>query len=649
MSKSIIKTFFTRAFFLIFFASPFILSAQSSSEVKNIFIQADSYLIYEEYELANQLFLMIDVPENKNIKYKIGKCYLNIPGEKEKSIQYLEEAVKTADINSKPDSYKEIKAPLDIYFFLAKAYMINNEFDKALNTFEEFTKLATETNAKNEMENFDYVQQQIQACKNAILFTKVPSSFSKEALGDAIGVGAIIENPAVSYDGNTLIYTERRGIENALFFSRKKMGQWQNAIEITSELKAGTDCSSCSLNNDGTELFLYKTDNYDGAIYSSRYLNGTWTPIKKLNKNINTKFYESHASISSDGSKLYFTSNRDGGLGNLDIYVSEKDKAGDWGPAKNLGPEINTPYNEDTPFITANDSLLYFSSEGHNSMGGYDIYKCRRKTSGWGPPSNLGYPVNSADDDKFFQPSNNGNNAFYSITTDYKKKGIFYLDMIKTQIKPSIKISGMLTLNDTTIFQEKRASVDLINKISGDTLYRVVPENGSGTYSAEITPGLYSILFRCEDYYPSTVDTIVAQDNNMKPFVLNMMLFRDSTSIALTEPVKYEKLDFKDIPSVASIDSSILITDLVVNDETDKNIMDSDVLYFTVQVMALHKPVDVNYFKYINDMKVLYNDKDRFYRFTTGKFLNKKEAYALRAVLIKKGYPEQIFVKKVSK
>ena len=112
---------------------------------------------------------------------------------------------------------------------------------------------------------------------------------------------------------------------NAIFFSKKERGIWQPPIEITAELNAGEDCSSCSLNSDGTELFLYKTDNYDGAIYSSNYVNGAWTPIKKLNKNINTKFYESHASISADGKKLYFTSNREGGQGNLDIYVSEKD------------------------------------------------------------------------------------------------------------------------------------------------------------------------------------------------------------------------------------------------------------------------------------------------------------------------------------
>ena len=287
-------------------------------------------------------------------------------------------------------------------------------------------------------------------------------------MGSDFSQGAINENPAVSFDGNTIVYTERRGIVNAIFCSRKEKGIWQPPVDITPELGGGEDCSSCSLNSDGTELFLYKTDNYDGVIYSSAYKNGAWTPVNKLNKNINTKYYESHAAISADGKKLYFTSNREGGLGNLDIYVSEKDATGDWGPAVNLGPAINTPFNEDTPFITENDSVLYFSSEGHNSMGGFDIFKSRISGSSWETPSNLGYPINSTDDDKFFQPLNNERNAYYTMTTDYKKRDIFYLTW-RTGSKYS-EITGKLSLSDTVITFDKNFKIHLIDRASGDTV-----------------------------------------------------------------------------------------------------------------------------------------------------------------------------------
>jgi len=192
--------------------------SQSAEEGKNIFTRAEAYFIYEEYDLANQLYLLIETPENMNIKYKIGICYLNIASEKEKSIPYLEEAVKSASYGSKTDSYKEMKAPLDAYFYLAKAYMINNNFEKGLETLQTFSKLIKETNAQGGMQNLEFIEQQIQACKNSILFRQAPLGFGRATLGDSVTLGSINDNPAVSYDGKTLVYTERRGIINVIFF-----------------------------------------------------------------------------------------------------------------------------------------------------------------------------------------------------------------------------------------------------------------------------------------------------------------------------------------------------------------------------------------------------------------------------------------------
>ena len=652
MNKSGVKILLFRLQLLTLFFFSLAASAQSSKELKNIFAQAESYFLYEEYELANPLYILLDTPDNLNIKYKIGTCYLNIQGEKVKAIPYLEEAVKNASYDSKTESFTEKKAPLDAYFSLAKAYMINNELEKGLNTLQTFNNLSRGSEIKGAMKNLEFVDQQIQACKNAIKFEETPVVFSKRLLGGGFSQGSINENPAVSFDGNSIVYTERRGMVNAILYSRKERGVWQSPIDITAMIKAGEDCSSCSLNKDGSELFLYKNDGYDGNIYSSTLINGTWTPIKKLNKNINTKFYESHASISSDGKKLYFTSNRDGGAGGLDIYVSEKDASGDWGPAVNLGNTINTPYNEDTPFITDNDSVLYFSSEGHNSMGGFDNFKSVRQGTAWKTPSNLGFPINSTDDDKFFQPLNGGKNAYYSITTDYKKKDIFFIGMGNTDVNQSYEIMGKYNLADTIIPFDKKYSIHLVNKSSGDTVDVGYPNKYTGHYSFIVTPGSYRLIYMGFGYLTQSRDTSVLQDNPSLTIVMDATMEKDTSVIIKpveTPPTIYEKINLKDIPVVASIDSSILIKNMNVNDVNDANIKDSDVLYYTVQVMALYNPVDVTYFKRINDMKVMYNDVDRFYRYTTGRFKTREEATALRLELIRKGYPEEIFIKKVSK
>lgn len=643
--------------FMILFM-PALLWAQSPSELKNIFAQAESYYLYEEYELANQLYLLLETPDNLNIKYKIGVCYLNIPGEKSNAIPYLEDAVKNAVYDSKTASFKEKRAPLDAYFYLARAYMVNNDLDKGMNTLLTFQKLARDTKSKGGMQNQEFIDQQIHACQLAIKMKETPVVFTQTPLGDDFSLGAINDNPAVSFDGNTIAYTERRGIVNVIYYSRKERGKWQTPVEITTELNAGEDCSTCALNSDGTELFLYKTDNYDGALYSSIYKDGFWSPIKKLNRNINTKFYESHASISADGKKLYFTSNREGGIGNLDIYVSEKDATGDWGPAINLGPAINTPYNEDTPFITADGLQLYFSSEGHASIGGFDNFRSSFINSAWQTPENLGYPLNTSDDDKFYLPVNNGKNAYYSMTTEYKEKDIMYLELGKSDIGHLFKINGRYSLKDTILPFDKNYFIHLINNSTGDTVDVAYPNKLSGQYNFIVQPARYTLIYSSNYYFSQRIDTTILENHPVTEITLDVVLEPDPSrpipvksiqNVTSNDTIHYEKINLSEIPVVETIDSSLIVTNVNVSDVSDRNVKDSDVLYFTVQIIALHNPVDATYFKRIDDLKVLYNETDKFYRYTTGQFNTREEAYAWRLELIRRGYPEEIFIKKVSK
>ena len=215
------KIFFKglQLFTLIIFSA--VASAQTSKEVKALFAQAESHYLYSEYELANPLYLTIEsfLPDNNNIKYKIGNCYLNIRDEKAKAIGYLEKAVLNSSIESKPNLLKEKRAPLDAYFSLARAYMINNELDKAISTLEVFQRLIGESRNKNTaLENIPFIDQQILACRNAIKFQETPVVIDKLKLPQEFNQGSVNDNPAISYDGNTIAYTERRGISNAIFY-----------------------------------------------------------------------------------------------------------------------------------------------------------------------------------------------------------------------------------------------------------------------------------------------------------------------------------------------------------------------------------------------------------------------------------------------
>ncbi len=531
---------------LLFMLVP--LRGQKNKELKEIWMEAESHYLYGEYELANPLYLMLNelIPGNYNIKYKIGNCYLNIFDEKPKAIPFLEEAVRSTSYDAKSGRLKEKRAPLDAYFSLANAYRITNRLDSALNTYRFFQQLIT---ASSVMQNADFVNQQMQACNLASEQMTRPVNVLIQPLKEYINQGSVNDRPVVSFDGSTMAYTEKRGLESVVYVTRREGTSWGTPVDITLEASMGTDCHTTSLNSDGTELYLFKNDNYDGNIYVTRFADGKWTPVEKLNKNINTRFYESHASISADGKKLYFTSNREGGLGELDLWVSEKDATGDWGVASNLGNVVNTPYNEETPFISGDGITLTFSSEGHGSMGGYDIFLSKLSEGKWSGPVNIGYPVSTTDDNIAFQPFDHGNFGYYSVMTAYKKKEI-----------------ALVTFNP--------------------------PTEGK----------------------------------------------RDTVTISFNPA---------DLPYLTEVDSSLLITDLVVRDvkDTDEE-LDPDVLYYTVQVMALYNPVDPAYFEYA-EINVFYNRDDRFYRYTTGRFDTRAKAYEEKERLLRLGYPDDIFVKKV--
>jgi hypothetical protein len=194
---------------------------------------------------------------------------------------------------------------------------------------------------------------------------------------------------------------------------------------------------------------------------------------------------------------------------------------------------------------------------------------------------------------------------------------------------------------------DKNFRIDLIDRTSGDTIDVGYPNKMTGFYSFYALPGKYRLIYTGVGYYSQSLDTAIRRENRKLELNIDISLIRDISSQRGTPT--YDKIDLSNIPSVAEVDTSILIKNLNVTDLSDENIKDSDILYYTVQVMALYNPVDVSYFTYIDDIKVMYNDQDKFYRYTTGIFQTREEAFALKSELLRKGYPDDIFIKKVSK
>jgi len=213
-----------------------------------------------------------------------------------------------------------------------------------------------------------------------------------------------------------------------IFTSRKVNGIWQPAENIGAPVNSEYHDSNLALSADGQTLFIYKTDNGGDIYYSNRNSNGTWSVPVPLPGIINSSFEEKSISISPDEKTLYFSSNRPGGFGGLDIYKATLNEKGEWSNVKNLGPKINTPEDDDGPFIDYDNKTLYFSSKGRKGMGGFDIYKAvyDEATMEWSEPENLGYPINTPDNDIYFVSTRDGKRAYYSSV---REDGLGYDDI----------------------------------------------------------------------------------------------------------------------------------------------------------------------------------------------------------------------------
>jgi hypothetical protein len=476
----------------------FISIAAQNTNLRDIFLSAESYFLFEEYDEALPLYLRINRqdPENDNVNYKIGVCYLNNPYEKNKSIFYLEKAVKNINLKYKENNYRETSAPLDALYYLGNAYRINNELGKAKTYYNLFLE-------KMDPMVFDeeIVNDQLKAIEIAESLKARPIDFDYSILGENINSRFSDERAVISGNESKLVYISKLQFYDAVLFSEKVNGKWSNPRNIIPELGVDGDVYPTCLSWDGTELFLYRSDDFIGNIYVSKYKQGKWTPIEKLNENINTRFWESHASISKDGTKLFFSSNRKGGFGGLDIYVSERFPEGDWQTPVLLGPSINSKYNEDTPFITEDGKKLYFSSFGHQGMGGYDVFVSVLNDDGsWAEPRNLGYPINSTADDLFFHPYRNGKFALYSR---YKEDGFGRHDIYNYQVynyefPRMYLIAGQLDYEGS--LEPADLNIRVVNTKSNETLSSLTPE-ADGSFSFSLPAGSYNLVFNGSKFH----------------------------------------------------------------------------------------------------------------------------------------------------
>jgi outer membrane protein OmpA-like peptidoglycan-associated protein/tetratricopeptide (TPR) repeat protein len=395
--------------------------------VKDLTLAGDKFYSKKNYSAAIRSFsqaLAVN-PDDANLNFKLGLAYL-YSDTKSKAAAFIDKAYRlNPNINSKID------------YYLGIAFQNTNEIKKAIEHFESFKKKNPNVAS--------VADEKIAQCRVADSLAQFELNVVIENLGAEINSRFMDHSPILSADGNTLIFTSTRpddpngpeALED-VYVTHKNNNRWDAPKKISKNINTKYNDAAASLSPDGKTLFLY-SELGSGDIYTSTFDGNDWTEPKPLNKNINTaQFWETCASLSPDGKRLYFASNRDGGLGELDIWVSELDSHGQWGKAVNLGNKINTAGNEDSPFIHHDGVTLYFSSDGHPGMGNNDIFVSELKSGKWSKPENIGYPINLWEYDGFFTSSRDKKVGYYSTVKEGGLGGIdiYSIKFLEPKYKP---------------------------------------------------------------------------------------------------------------------------------------------------------------------------------------------------------------------
>jgi len=472
------------------------LSVATAQTIDALNEDAEFYMETEDFGRAYDTYAKLEKkdPKNAYYKYQKGLCALHIPDKKPEAIFLFEKAYEL-----------EPNEP-GILLNLGKAYHLNYKFDEAIKYFNQY--LATNPPDEAHKKEAGRLIQNSEAGKR---MTQIMLEADIRNLGTPVNTTTEHEyTPVLSADESILLYTyrgtkstgglmdgkfrpdEQHGIyyEDVFMSVRNKDSSWTDP-ESVPQLNTKQFDASIAISPDGQTLFIYRSTEKDsGDIYVSKLEGDIWSTPERLKGEINTNYYEGGCSITADGKQLYFTSERPGGLGGRDIYVADRQEDGSWSNVKNLGPAINTQYDEDSPFIHIDGVTLFFSSVGHNSIGDYDIYYSIKKDNNWIEPVNMGYPLNTTDDDRYYVINANGDRGYFSsnrVTNGGNgSQDIFTVTPGILGEKPVLAmVLGNIYGNDKPI----AAQLEITKKSTGEIIGPFASNAKTGKYLVALSPG----------------------------------------------------------------------------------------------------------------------------------------------------------------
>lgn len=439
-------------------------------------------------------------PENTRLKYKLGVCYLNTRVSREDAIPLLEAASKDPKIEE------------DVWMNLGKAYHLNNRMEEAIAAFEKFSEIKPKRAPE--------VERNIEQCENAVKLMRKPSNVTFQNLGKEINSSEPDYYPFIDKDEMLLVFTSRRkdnmggkkvemdGYRSSDIYvsTLDGHGKWTSAKNAGRNVNTNLDEQVTGLRSDGLEMYVY-LDHIDkfGDIYiaSRKDLQTEFAKPRIVDPSVNAKI-ETSGCVSEDGNTLIFA-RREKISDNSDLYMSRRLPSGKWGLPQKLPETVNSAYNEDVPYLSYDGQTLYFASDGAASMGGYDLFRSQwnQKTNTFSKPENLGYPINSTDDDRSICVTQDNRLAYVSA---FRPNGLGDLDIYRIKFEDTEPVSviytGQFFMGDTIAKnQPDTYSIDItVTNTATNYEYTFVPHSKTGRYVMALPAGNYKLVTRSKGF-----------------------------------------------------------------------------------------------------------------------------------------------------
>ena len=473
-------------------------------------------------------------PNNALCNYMIAFCYFALDAQHDNYIKYFEKAYK---LNP--------NAALDEKYYMAWGYHLNMRWDEAIKEYEEIM-FDLKSDPKKYALWMDDCIKKIQECNNGKKLVAEPIRVFIDNIGNGVNSTYPDFGALITADERMMIFTSRRNtgvggmMEEGsqsyyedLYVAYREHGKWGSAANLGTMINTESHDATAGLSHDGTLMYIYRYESRDGGdIWESRLTGKEWSRPERMSKSINSRHHESTVSLSFDDKQLYYISDREGTIGDRDIWMSSMDEKGKWMEAVNVGPLINTKYMEEGVFMHPDGKTMYFSSRGHNTMGGLDIFKSELKDGKWSTPVNLGYPINTPHDDVFFNMNASGRRGYYASAKQggFGEKDIYVItflgpekpfafsgedNLIASIAEPvksviaappmEIKANSVTilrgTITDAVSNQPVEASIDLVDNAKNQILATFKSNSSTGKYLVSLPAGRnYGIAVRAENY-----------------------------------------------------------------------------------------------------------------------------------------------------